>query len=148
MNLFDYVNNFFVDIRDFWRKYLYLICLPIGCIVFYILYCVLDIIDIDYSNIPGVCASFAGFLLTVYTILKTSLPDNSFTKRLKENRIYKTILNLIFISSLLQVATTILSILQISKELTMLLFITAMLETTIAFCYVFRAFEYSTRNSK
>lgn len=148
MNLFEHINNLYVDIRDIWRKYLYLICLPIGGVLFYILYYVLDIINIDYSNIPGVCASFAGFLLTVYTILKTSLPDNSFTKILKENRIYKTILNLIFISSLLQVATTILSILQISKELTMLLFTTAMLETTVAFCYVFRAFEYSTRNSK
>lgn len=148
MRTIDKISNFYYDALEFILRYLPVFTIILGLIVSFIMLRIIDINSIDFSSIPGVSSSFAGFLLTCYAVMVNGLPNNSFTKLLKDNPIYKSVLGLVIVSGILQFLTTIISIININKHVTFAIFVVATVETFFAFAYVFKAFYYSTSKSK
>lgn len=139
--------NLIASIIEFTLRELHLVSIVLGIFVYFIFASLSNPSKIDYTNVPGVCASFAGFLLTSYTIVN-NLNDNKFTKLLRENPTFKAVLKLIIYSAILQLITTIVSILNLNDNLVSVLFVVSMVETSVAFYCVFKIYYYSKQSSE
>lgn len=141
------LENLIASITEFILRYLHVVSIAIGLAIYFLFIKIFKFNSIDYTNIPSVCASFAGFLLTSYTIVN-SLNDNKFTKILRQNPTFKAVLKLIIYSAILQLTTTVASVLGFSHNIVSMLFIVSMVETVVAFHCVFKIYNYSNQSSQ
>lgn len=100
---------------------------------------------IDKNTLASISLTLAGFLFTAMSII-LALPENRFTKALGTTQLLTNILRSFVIAITILLVCTVFSVLKVFDKISLILFLTSLVETAVLTIYSYRISKFSKRS--